>query len=526
MKLLLKSTFTFGIASLMLLSCQKVQQQTSLATTPQNAAMALNAVNYASLIAEQCTYIRSCQRSSGAIMNDSGVGNDITPYFSNIACLGLLEDPTSTNIASVKSWMTWYMSHLNGTTNPSPPSGWSSTETAGSVYDYTTTSTTETAKYKYDSIDSYAATFLSLAKKFYEVASAGDKTWLAGKATELNLIGSALMSCIDNSANTMPAGGFDDDDNDGLSIDSYNHKCKYTMDNTEVNAGLKAMSWLQTNALSGSAAAWNTAVTNNTNGIESQLWRSTMYNPYDNNNTNLFASWGTWYADATCQLFPAMLDVISVTASTRATDLYNTFNTNYPAWVNNPYAYTTHPWAVVSFAAAKVGDYPGANTYLSWVDSYAGTTNPPYWYTAEAGWAIRTAKYLSGVNNTNYALGGTATTSSTNGVSPGAAVDGDSATTRWSSDIANNEWWKVDLGSNQSISRIIIRWEGAYATAYTIQTSTDNISFTNALPQITGANGGNDLVAFAPVTARYIKIICNTRINSLWGSSFWEFEAY
>src|SRR5690606_7785072 len=116
MKLMTKKTFELGLASVMLLSCQKAEQPAiDTANGVQTGGRKMMAVNYATFISDQCTYIRSCQRASGAIMNDAGVGNDITPYFSNIACIGLLDDPTVTNIAAVKAWMTWYMSHLNGT---------------------------------------------------------------------------------------------------------------------------------------------------------------------------------------------------------------------------------------------------------------------------------------------------------------------------------------------------------------------------------------------------------------------------
>jgi hypothetical protein len=100
-----------------------------------------------------------------------------------------------------------------------------------------------------------------------------------------------------------------------------------------------------------------------------------------------------------------------------------------------------------------------------------------------------------------------------------------SLSTRWSSAVADNEWWKVDLGSSQSISKVVITWEAAYDTAYSVQTSTDNVTYTTVYSTTTGA-GGTVAIPFATRSARYVKILCTTRVQSVWGSSFWEFEVY
>ncbi|MEB0141436.1 hypothetical protein QN363_20695, partial [Undibacterium sp. CCC2.1] len=58
------------------------------------------------------------------------------------------------------------------------------------------------------------------------------------------------------------------------------------MDNAETNQGLKAMVWLQSNVITnGNPAYYSSVLTSNTSGIESQLWRSTMYNWNDNGTT-------------------------------------------------------------------------------------------------------------------------------------------------------------------------------------------------------------------------------------------------
>ena len=75
------------------------------------------------------------------------------------------------------------------------------------------------------------------------------------------------------------------------------------------------------------------------------------------------------------------------------------------------------------------------------------------------------------------------TVSSFNNGLPGTnAVDG-SLTTYWRSlkgSSLSSEWIVVDLGSATSISQVQLEWNSInrYATAYTIQVSSDNVNWT------------------------------------------------
>jgi len=518
MKTLLKSRFLLSTTLALLISCQKQTQVPSqkVASIAPRSHQTLNRTSYTTFINKQIAYILSAQLPSGALMMTPVAGSKINGYFANIACMGVLANPTAANIAAVKSWMVWYMNHLNGTTNPVT----GGPEVGGSVYDYF--GSAETTNGTYDSVDSYAATFLTLAERLVEVSPA-DKTWLSGYSYQLTLIGNALTKCIDNSSNSIPT-SFTPDDNDGLTIDSYVHGAKYVMDNSEVNQGLKSMVLLETNVITGgSPVYYQSVLTAHTNAIESQLWRSTMYNWNDDGSTGATNSnWSVWYPDATCQLFPAMLDVISPT-STRATTLYNTFNTNYPNWsTGHVYDPGGFAWALVGYTAARMNDVTRATAYLTYLQSFSGTTNPPNWYNEEAGFAILTAQ-IESTAPVNLALNKTATASS-NSSTAFNSNDGN-LSTRWSSAVADNEWWKVDLGSSQSVSKVVITWEAAYDTAYSVQTSTDDITYTTVFSTTTGA-GGTVTIPFTTRTARYVKILCTTRVQSVWGSSFWEFEVY
>jgi hypothetical protein len=104
------------------------------------------------------------------------------------------------------------------------------------------------------------------------------------------------------------------------------------------------------------------------------------------------------------------------------------------------------------------------------------------------------------------------------------AVDGNATTTRWSSGYTDNEWLAVDLGAAQNISRVVVKWENAYATSYTIETSNDTVNWTVQKTVTTGAGGTEDL-SFPTVNARYVRVHGLQRVTP-YGFSIWEFEIY
>ncbi|HUO28080.1 MAG TPA: immunoglobulin domain-containing protein, partial [Bryobacteraceae bacterium] len=153
----------------------------------------------------------------------------------------------------------------------------------------------------------------------------------------------------------------------------------------------------------------------------------------------------------------------------------------------------------------------------------------------------------------NLALDQTATSSSTQNactdgtttppytgagcLGPENAVDG-LLTTRWGSATAgapptppvagvDPSWLEVDLGSIQSFNTVYIYWENAYAVNYTIQYSTDNVNWSNALV-VSGNTGGDGMVDqrnFPTVQGRYIRIYCTLR-GTQYGYSIWELQVY
>ncbi|MEU4690619.1 discoidin domain-containing protein [Actinoplanes sp. NPDC023714] len=103
-----------------------------------------------------------------------------------------------------------------------------------------------------------------------------------------------------------------------------------------------------------------------------------------------------------------------------------------------------------------------------------------------------------------------------------AAVDGD-AGTRWSSTFADPQWLQVDLGTSQSISQVVLNWEAAYASAFTIQTSANGSTWTNISPVTAGRAGVQTLNVTG--SGRYVRMNGTTRATP-YGYSLWEFQVF
>ena len=126
---------------------------------------------------------------------------------------------------------------------------------------------------------------------------------------------------------------------------------------------------------------------------------------------------------------------------------------------------------------------------------------------------------------TNVALNKTATASSYENQTAypaSAAVDGNTGT-RWSSAFSDPQWLEVDLGSSQSICGVTLNWEAAYATAFQIQVSTDNSTWTSVYSTTTGTGGVQNLTVSG--TGRYIRMYGTARATP-YGYSLWEFQVF
>lgn len=108
-------------------------------------------------------------------------------------------------------------------------------------------------------------------------------------------------------------------------------------------------------------------------------------------------------------------------------------------------------------------------------------------------------------------------------LAPQYAFDGD-VTTRWSSAALDAQWIRVDLGTSQALGKVSLNWEGAYASAYAIEGSTDDVNWTALAPTITDGTPGARTITVTG-SARYVRMRGITR-GTGYGLSLWSFEVY
>src|SRR3984893_12773876 len=118
--------------------------------------------------------------------------------------------------------------------------------------------------------------------------------------------------------------------------------------------------------------------------------------------------------------------------------------------------------------------------------------------------------------------GKTTTASSTeNAGTPASNATDGNTTTRWSSAFSDPQWLEVDLGATATVDKVVLNWEAAYATAFQIQTSNDNATWTPIYSTTTGTGGIQNLTVSG--SGRYIRMNGTARATG-YGYSLWEFQ--
>lgn len=103
------------------------------------------------------------------------------------------------------------------------------------------------------------------------------------------------------------------------------------------------------------------------------------------------------------------------------------------------------------------------------------------------------------------------------------AVDG-LRTTRWSSEFSDTQWLAINLGTKETISRVEIDWENAYAKKYAIEVSTDGASWIE-VARVDEGKGGTEKLTFKPVEALWVRFHGIERATP-YGYSFWEMRVF
>jgi hypothetical protein len=96
--------------------------------------------------------------------------------------------------------------------------------------------------------------------------------------------------------------------------------------------------------------------------------------------------------------------------------------------------------------------------------------------------------------------------------------------TRWSSEFSDPQWLAVDLGQVQTIARVELLWENAYAKAYAIEVSADGQNWQEVFRTANG-DGGIDDIRFAPIRTRWVRL-SGTKRGTAFGYSLWEIRVF
>ncbi len=120
------------------------------------------------------------------------------------------------------------------------------------------------------------------------------------------------------------------------------------------------------------------------------------------------------------------------------------------------------------------------------------------------------------------------TASSSGGCCPAKnAVDGNTGT-RWASGAGKDpQWIAVDLGAPAQVTRVRLQWDTSCATAYQLQTSTDQTTWTTVFSTTAGKGGAEDHPGLTGA-GRYVRVLGTKRCraDSSHGYSLKEFEVY
>jgi Domain of unknown function (DUF1996)/F5/8 type C domain len=144
---------------------------------------------------------------------------------------------------------------------------------------------------------------------------------------------------------------------------------------------------------------------------------------------------------------------------------------------------------------------------------------------AVQGTAVRAAAVRHAAADTLLSQGMPAYASSTQDpqVYPAwSAVDGDPGTL-WASAWSDPQWLKVNLLAVDTIHKVVLNWEAAYARAFKIQTSLNGRTWTTIYSTTTGTGGVQTLRVSG--RGRWVRMYGTAR-GTGYGYSLWEFQVY
>ena len=188
------------------------------------------------------------------------------------------------------------------------------------------------------------------------------------------------------------------------------------------------------------------------------------------------------------------------------------------------------PWTTISTTTAGTGGVQtlavtGSGRYVRLYGTQRGTG---YGYSL---WEFQvfgtTAGPGPGEQLLSYGKAGAASSAQNDGACsgcvPARAFDADPAT-RWATAAWSDPGWiSVDLGATAQVSKVVLQWDPAYATAYQVQVSADNATWTT-IHSTTSGRGLKETLTVSG-TGRYVRMY-GTRRATAYGYSLWEFQVY
>lgn len=315
---------------------------------------------FETIFESETKWLASLQLENGAIPMTADLNGEVrmNPYFADFAALALLDKAEKYSEVVVK-YMDWHFTHLN--TAETDHNG-----IDGTIHDFTITLengkiTDESVtlvknKKSYDSVDSYAATFLMVLNKYY--SKTGDSAYIISHSTDIQRILNALFATYHN----------------GMTIAKPEWRVKYLMDNCEVYEGLLAAAELYKNVLCPNNPELEALEKKCANSalevhqtIEDELWKP-LFGHYEVGVRKLIKVpsdlffWKKYYPCATAQLFPIIHGVIPPNTE-RANKLYDKFCESFD-WENFDYPDIFY-WGANLQAAVAMNDIDRVVTYMT-----------------------------------------------------------------------------------------------------------------------------------------------------------------
>ncbi len=294
--------------------------------------------------------------------------NPVIPYFSDSAAMGLLSDFGHDYTPLVKDYINWRFSAQE-----------EAGEDKGIIYDYTVVLdeelnfVEETTDYKYDSIDSYAATFLILLEEYTKTT--GDYNIIKDNKQKVEDVLNIMLSQLEEN---------------GLTRVSNENRIQYTFDNGEVSKALKSAMFIYTDVIPNEQRVMELTniLDEHTNAFDSLLYKDEMYvvGLHEDGEIAIFGeNLEEFYPTAVAQLAPTLFGVVSPDDE-KGLKAYQAFSMEHN-WQSFEHVESTSSyWALTSTTAAIIGDEEKVLEYLENYRSEVAVNHEYPVYSGEAGW--------------------------------------------------------------------------------------------------------------------------------------------